>query len=351
MTQPMRLARHGESFSTIARLLLRRPVRPLELRRASSALAAPPRDTLLIEDAATDVASQRASATTDDALRQLTLALAPADQPTVAVPPSYQRDLDDLYELLMRPLPPVPTQHDRLEKLRATEALDEAAFFAERDRGDVEQYAHRIRCLGAQGHLAAAHDVLSDMLQQQPTARPALEQRHGEGEVVGASASAVAVSSGRAPVPRPDAACYAALADACARAGDVPAAERVLIAVRRAQLRVTAPLYTSLIGAHRRATRHLDAAAAAQTIPELAAQIMTRARREGVVEDAPLHTSVVCWFLAAGLPHEAWEAFHDSRKHGVEPDAVTFTAMMVACAQGDRLEHARNLQVCGVDRR
>ena len=30
-------------------------------------------------------------------------------------------------------------------------------------------------------------------------------------------------------------------------------------------------------------------------------------------------------------------------RYGVRPDAVSYTAMLVACAQGDQLEHARNL--------
>ena len=338
---------------------LRRRPHPLllTLRGAASTLATPPRNALMFDPAllegdkpSANVAfAARKASSTDEALRQLSLALAPSDQPTVAVPPSYQRDLDELYDVLMRPLPPVPTQRDRIEKLRATEALDEAAFFAERDRSDVEQYAHRIRCLGAQGHLAAAHEVLNDMLRQQPAALvapPALERHgEGEGEGEGTTTATVAVPAARASVPRPDAACYAALADACARAGDVPAAEQVIKAVRRAGLRVNAPLYTSLIGAHRRATQHLDSAAAAAEVPERAAKVMGRLRREGIVEDAPLHTSIICWFLGAGLPSEAWEAYHDSRKAGVEPDAVTFTAMMVACAQGDQLEQARSLQV------
>ena len=334
---------------------LRRRPHPLllTLRGAASTLATPPRNALMFDPAllegdkpSANVAfAARKASSTDEALRQLSLALAPSDQPTVAVPPSYQRDLDELYDVLMRPLPPVPTQRDRIEKLRATEALDEAAFFAERDRSDVEQYAHRIRCLGAQGHLAAAHEVLNDILRQQPVA-PALERHgEGEGEGEGTTTATVAVPAARASVPRPDAACYAALADACARAGDVPAAEQVIKAVRRAGLRVNAPLYTSLIGAHRRATQHLDSAAAAAEVPERAAKVMGRLRREGIVEDAPLHTSIICWFLGAGLPSEAWEAYHDSRKAGVEPDAVTFTAMMVACAQGDQLEQARSLQV------
>ena len=342
-----------KSLSSVFHLRRRPHPLLLTLRGAASTLATPPRNALMFDPAllegdkpSANVAfAARKASSTDEALRQLSLALAPSDQPTVAVPPSYQRDLDELYDVLMRPLPPVPTQRDRIEKLRATEALDEAAFFAERDRSDVEQYAHRIRCLGAQGHLAAAHEVLNDMLRQQPAA-PALERHgEGEGEGEGTTTATVAVPAARASVPRPDAACYAALADACARAGDVPATEQVIKAVRRAGLRVNAPLYTSLIGAHRRATQHLDSAAAAAEVPERAAKVMGRLRREGIVEDAPLHTSIICWFLGAGLPSEAWEAYHDSRKAGVEPDAVTFTAMMVACAQGDQLEQARSLQV------
>ena len=286
-----------------------------------------------------------ASASSGALSRQLTSALAPADAPAVMqLPLAYRRDLDGLYESLMRPLPTQPTQRSRLDKLLATEALDADVFFAERDRRDVDQHAHRIRCLGAQGHLAAAHEVLDAMLgsggRDGAAGRRAGTAAHADDGDDGALSSTAA-----AVLPRPDAACYAALADACSRAGDVRATEGVLTAVRRAGLQPTAPLYSALIGAHRRANRHLRGKEAAEVIPEIAARVMGRVRREGVVEDAPLHTSVISWFVAAGLPEEAWEAFDDSRRHGVHADAVTYTNMLVACAQADRLEQARTLQM------
>ena len=198
-----------KSLSSVFHLRRRPHPLLLTLRGAASTLATPPRNALMFDPAllegdkpSANVAfAARKASSTDEALRQLSLALAPSDQPTVAVPPSYQRDLDELYDVLMRPLPPVPTQRDRIEKLRATEALDEAAFFAERDRSDVEQYAHRIRCLGAQGHLAAAHEVLNDMLRQQPAA-PALERHgEGEGEGEGTTTATVAVPAARVVTP------------------------------------------------------------------------------------------------------------------------------------------------------
>ena len=272
--------------STSARALAERPVEEVSRRAIDGVVEA------------------EASTATPHHLREITYAVAPVDNPTPELPQGQVDDLNALYEALIQPLSYVPTQQERAENLRHTEAVDAVVFFAERDFADPEQHAHRIRCLGAQGHLALAHEALEAM-------------RKGDG-------------------PRPDAACFHALADACARAGDVEAAEAVIQTVRREPtVRLTAPLFTSLIGAHRRA--------GSEDPPKVAAQVMSRLRAAGVVEDAPLHTAVICWFLAAKLPSDAWAAFDDSQWHAVTPDAVTYTAMMVACAQEDRLEHAQNL--------
>ena len=239
-------------------------------------------------------------------LRQITLALAPPDQVDVELPEDQKQDLDELYGALMKPLPRIPTQKERVDKLRAVvEAEDADAFFAlpHQDRADAESHAHRIRCLGAQEKLDAAHAAFAEM--------------------------------GTGGAPPPDSACFHALADACARAGAIDAAEAVLAAYQGRGWPLTAPLFTSLVGAHRRAgTEHAV---------ETAADILSRVRFHGVVEDAPLHTSLICWFLDRGMARQAWALYHDARGHGVRPDAVTYTAMMGACAREDRIEQARIL--------
>ena len=161
------------------------------------------------------------------ALREITLALAPPTRPFVELPAQQVEDLEELYDMLMRPLPPLPTQAERVEKRRAVvEAEDASAFFAlpGQDALDAESHAHRIRCLGAQGKLAAAHAALQEM-------RDAHSRSAG---------------------PPPDQACLHALADACARAGDVDGVEAVIQEALDARMPMNAPYFTSLIGAHRR---------------------------------------------------------------------------------------------------
>ena len=258
------------------------------------------------EEAGTVQSFSRASAV-HGALRQITMALAPADQAAVELPERQLRDLDQLYDSLISPLASMPTQAEKVDKRRrVVQAVDADAFFSMsgQDRSDPQSHAHRIRCLGAQGHVALAHAAFEHM-------------RDVDGVV-------------------PDPACYAALADACARAGDVEGVEGVIALVKRAGMPTTAPLYTSLLGAHRRA----GSAAVTDVVDEVLGEL----RRSGVVEDIPLHTSIICWLLQAKRPDEAWDAYHALRSEvGLMPDAVTYTAMMVACAQADQLEHAQAL--------
>ena len=237
------------------------------------------------------------------ALKALTHAIAPPDNPDFQLPPKQVEDLEALYELLMRPLPPLKTQRERVENMSRVNALDEEAFFERRDRSDTEVHAHRIRCLGVQGYLDEAHAAFDTML-----------DRDGM---------------------RPDAGCFAALADACARCGDVEAAQAVITKLKRTHgLRPTAPIYTSLIGAHRRAGGHDPV--------EVGRAVISEVQRERVVEDAPLHTSIITWLVAERRPNDAWDAYH---RMPVQADAVTFTAMFMACAQLDQLEQARRLQM------
>lgn len=245
-------------------------------------------------------------------VNQITLALAPPEQPDAQLPPRQLADLDLLYEVLLDPMPALPTQQERLAKRsNVVEALDTEAFFAlpGQDALDPESWAHRIRCLGAMGRADAALAAVEEM------------------EEAGL----------RGFGPRPDDACLRALADAHSRAGDIDGVREVITRAKARRFVLNAPYYTSLIGAHRRA-RTEDAAL-------VCLQILEECRAVGATEDAPLHTAIICWHLAEGRTDEAWPAYHHARIAGCPPDAVTFTAMMVACAQGDRLEQARQLQM------
>ena len=99
-------------------------------------------------------------------VRQITLALAPPERPEVELPPRQLEDLDRLYEALLEPLPRVHTQQERLERRRGVlEAEDADAFFALPGQTslDPESWAHRLRCLGAQGKRDVAWRVFDEM--------------------------------------------------------------------------------------------------------------------------------------------------------------------------------------------
>lgn len=238
-------------------------------------------------------------------LKEVTYALAPPEYPTVELPTPQLHDLNELYEVLMRPLAPLPTREERLEKLHHIEALDSTAFFEQRDFFDPEAHAFRIRCLGAQGHPQKAHEVFRAMLY------------------------------GIDGAPQPDLGCFHAYADAFSRAADTEGVEAVIELSRSRGMGPTAPMYTSLVGAHRRART--------PNPPAVCRALLQDMRSKRVIEDAPLHTAIICWQVASGLTEEAWRAYEQSRRDGVDPDAVTFTAMLVACAQADKLELACNL--------
>ena len=188
------------------------------IRPSSSSIAArrdpPPPPSLHADEDAPDLndedralVRQYAMRGPSSTVRQITLALAPPERPEVELPPRQLADLDRLYDALLEPLPRVPTQAERLERRRAVvEAADADAFFAlpGQDRLDAESWAHRLRCLGAQGDAAAARAAFDEM--------------------------EVAALSGEGP--RPDQACFHALADAHARAADVEGVQSV---IKRAQ--------------------------------------------------------------------------------------------------------------------
>ena len=182
-------------------------------------------------------------------VKEITHALAPAETPHAELPPSQLADLDQLYGVLLEPLPRVPTQRERIDKRRrVVEALDREAFFAlpGQNELDPESWAHRIRCLGAQGEAAAASAAVDDM------------------EACGL----------RGLGPRPDQAVLHALADAHARVGNVEGVEEVIHTAKRRRLPMNAPYYTSLIGAHRRA--------GTENAPMVAMSVLEEARRSHV---------------------------------------------------------------------
>jgi hypothetical protein len=288
--------------SAAARLLLRHRSRAATRLLSSSAPAVRPPADVIDDDGEDGLVGHYAANGASRSVRQITLALAPADRPEVELPPQQLADLDRLYETLLEPLPRIPTQRERIEKRRAViEASDTLAFFAlpEQDIGDAESWAHRLRCLSAQDLPDVARDAFEEM-----------EQR------------------GLADLgPRPDGACFHALADAYARAGDVDGVEYVIARAQSHILPLNAPYFTSLVGAHRRAaTPHAG---------HVCMAILERCRAIGVKEDTPLHTAMICWHVAQGATEEAWVAYHHARNVDCAPDAVTYTAMFVACAQVD----------------
>ena len=102
------------------------------------------------------------------------------------------------------------------------------------------------------------------------------------------------------------------------------------MAVQEARLEPTAPMVTGLVDAIRRAGRPAEEAHA----------VLGLCRRLGVTEDAPLHTSIVQAYLDQRQADLAWRAFNEMREVGVAADAVTYTAMLTACAMQDQLEQA-----------
>lgn len=227
----------------------------------------------------------------------ITRALAPPHMPIVELPAERAEELDELYNALMMPLTEyIPSQKERVAKLMREDTSTEA-FFNQRER-TTESYAYLIRCLGVQGRLDQAHTAFEQMLQ--------------EGL-------------------RPDNNSFCALVDACARTGDIDSAEAVVKRMQRAGLPLTAPLFTGLIQAHRSA--NMPAA-------DWSNQLLTRMRRAGVPEDAPLHTAIICAFVSERELQAARRAYHHMRERSIRPDAVTFTALMMACAYDDSLEQA-----------
>ena len=161
----------------------------------------------------------------------------------------------------------------------------------------------------------------------------------------------------------------------CARALAADLAEEAIVRAMGDGTRPTAPLFTDLIGAHLEAGDGPDRA------------VLEIMRHHNVTEDAPTHTAIIQARAQLGairrtsgailrtsltlrsahrdrpqgyLRHRdvegAWEVFDAMRtgqipehrpdgKHivPVEPDAVTFTAMIMACAYRDDFEQSRAL--------
>ena len=141
-------------------------------------------------------------------LRAITAALAPAGE-RVDVPDHEAKALDGLYDALMEPLPSPPSQAERLNALRATDTREDA--FLRRNGRTVGQHAHLVRCLGVQGEVERAHRAFDRIAQMGKT---------------------------------PDNRAYAALIDACARAGDVPRAEAVIARMEEAGTPARADVWT-----------------------------------------------------------------------------------------------------------
>jgi pentatricopeptide repeat protein len=234
-------------------------------------------------------------------LRELKLALTFPDELSAELPVRQICHLGALYASLISPLPLQPTQLQQIAVLRRVNTSASAFFDGSRDAADPAQHAYRIQCLGAKLDLEGAHDAFNEMWE------------------LGA---------------QPDGACFRALAEACARSGDAAACVDAIRGCCTSGLPLNAPLFTSLLGAHR---------TAGDNPREGARRVLEQARRLSVVEDAPLHTAVICWHLEHDQADAAWKIYHESRVRGIQPDAVTYTAMLGVCARSDQLELATNL--------
>ncbi len=229
----------------------------------------------------------------------VTAALKPEDEPFSQVPREQLEDLDGLYQSLMSPLPQPKTRAERHQRLRQVDTDPEA--FWSTHVPSVESFDFLIRACGMQGQLARARAYFDEM-------------------------------AGVGIEPQPST--WSALIGAHARAGDPGGARELLDrAVQEAGVEPTAPMLTGLIDAVRRAGRPAEEAHA----------VLALSRRLGVTEDTPLHTSIVQAYLDQREPDLAWKAFNGMREVGVAADAVTFTAMLTACAMQDQLEQAHAL--------
>ena len=246
---------------------------------------------------AVNAAREKEQSTLNNAI---TLALAPPSTIAVNLPESYTEDLDQLYEALTSPLKQPPTRSERHSAHRRINTSPEA-FFKRRER-DADSYALLIRCLGHQRELGRAIEAIAEMRE------------------LGIPPSGNTVC---------------ALVEACARVADVAAAEEAISFAQAEGIRLSAPMFTSLIQAHRRAGSPLSEARA----------VLQRMRAAGVAEDAPTHTALICAYVKAGEPEEAWEVYDGMIERGIRPDVVTFSAMMAACEAGDQLEQADGLFV------
>lgn len=230
---------------------------------------------------------------------ELAKAVVPTDMLAPQLLEEHTEKLDALYSALMSPLESMPTQRERVAAL-ASINTSRRAFFARRQR-TLESYELLIRSLGVKGELKEAKTAFLDM-----------------------------IDFGLTPTP----ASFAAMADACARSADMKGVHALIRMMEKDQLRPTAPIYTSLIGAYRRADRPTD---------EIRGLLDLVRRKGGGLEDAPLHTALICVAVERKEFAEAWEIFGEMREHGVAPDAVTFTAMIQGCAVADQFEKAQSL--------
>ena len=218
--------------------------------------------------------------------------------------------LDGLYDALMEPLPSPPSQADRLDALRATDTREDA--FLRRNGRSVGQHAHLVRCLGVQGEVERAHAAFDRIAQMGKT---------------------------------PDNRAYAALMDACARAGDVPRAEAVIARMEEAGTPARADVWTgwrAVVAAvvARDSPRtcapglikaHINSGAPPAEAAADAHAVLARARRCGVTEDAPMHSAIISGYLKARDAEGAEEVFDSMVIHNVQPDAVSFTQAPCCC--------------------
>ena len=217
----------------------------------------------------------------------------------VQLPNPQIQDLETLYSALMQPTSQPASREQRNHYL--INQIDADKFFRPpnaRERS-TSNYATLIRSLGLRGDIVKVHECVASMRQYN------LE---------------------------PDSNVISAIIDACARSGNVEAAELCLRNAKIRGIELDATMYAGLIKAYHAGGRH----------PRESVGILNRMEvDDGVAADCVVYTAVMMNFLRHGLANECVDIFHRMSLRGIKPDSVSFTVLMDACAHSDMLEQAK----------
>ncbi|ELR16179.1 pentatricopeptide repeat domain/PPR repeatcontaining protein [Acanthamoeba castellanii str. Neff] len=154
---------------------------------------------------------------------------------------------------------------------------------------------------------------------------------------------------------------YTSMVVACAKNKDPHAAERYLARMTEEGLEPNIWTYTALAQAYTRAGQLQDAFQVLERLKEASIRPNVRHHHQqqhqqqhqhqqlivlvvGGVLGGVIYTSLIHGCLLADNVDRAWDTFdHMRQREAIEPDEVTFTLMITACAQKGQVERARNV--------